>query len=113
MRLFKKELKEPVSEKTETEKLMELIDLLKKVLIEIENEKNNPTLWRPTLLKNVVEPEILEILEHAENGEIFFKYGSDQRRLETDYFISDSIEPLHLTKLGCSIDEFEKVYYKL
>ena len=112
MKLFKKKSKKMEPERSKVEVLEELIALSEKVLLEIENEKRNPTLWRLDALKDIVEPEMSEILKHAKNGEIFFKYNN-QKLLESAYYMTDTADPLNSTKLGCSINKLQSAYFKL
>lgn len=86
--------------------------ILQEVLFEIEKEKNNPkSIWKPAV--GFIECEICELLSHAQNGEVYFKYGKKQRMLESTYFMTDTFEPVGKTILGEKILEVQKLYDKL
>ena len=83
------------------------------ILKEIIEEENKALIgqseWRISLLKNVVYPEIREINNHASKGEIFFKYGKNQRMLESTYMMLDTFERIGKTKLGRHIFELQHI----
>ena len=96
-------------------KINAFIDLLKETIECAEIERNHidkgvPSDWNYGLLKNVVFPEINELLSYANKGEIYFKYGKKQRRLESTYFLLDSFKRLSETPLGEKILELQHFY---
>ena len=87
---------------------------LKKILNIIEIEINNKnSVWKKELLIRVVKPEIVELYRYFKNGKTFFKFGKNQRMLESTYIITDSIEKLSNTNLGKEILKFQEMYNKL
>ena len=83
------------------------------ILKEIIEEENKALIgqseWRISLLKNVVYPEIREINNYASKGKIFFKYGKNQRMLESTYMMIDTFERIGKTKLGRHIFELQHI----
>jgi len=69
--------------------------------------------WDKDQLKNVVLPEINELLSYALKGKVLLKYGKKQRLLESSYLITDSLEGLSYTALGEKIIELQKLYNSL
>ncbi|WIF88422.1 hypothetical protein [Acholeplasma laidlawii] len=95
-------------------KIEKFVKLLIEILDEVEKEKVNPdSLWHSSLLDNVVVPEISQLLKFAKNGVVYFKYGKKQRRLESTYFILDSMAPLDSVLLGQKILKLQQLYRKL
>lgn len=66
--------------------------------------------WDYKLLQNVVDLEMKELLLHAKNEKVYFKYGKQQRILESTYVITDSTEQLKETTLGRKILELQQMY---
>lgn len=94
------------------------INTLNKVLQEICNEleriangANSP--WSSSVLTDVIRPEIEELLDYADKGEVFFKYGKKQRLLQATYFMIDSLQPLFQTDLGKSLSVLQELYNHL
>ncbi len=69
--------------------------------------------WDYEQIHSVVIPEMEELLMHMENGEVFFKYGKQQRLLESSYLITDSLDCLCETKLGKEILGLQTIYNHL
>ena len=70
-----------------------------------EKEKNaildgKESLWNLEQIQKVIVPEISELLSYANKGKIYFKYGREQRLLESSYLITDSLNDLSHTALG-------------
>lgn len=89
------------------------ICLLVDILDCAEKEKNtilygNLSLWNLEQIQKVIVPEISELLSHAKKGEIYFKYGKEQRLLESSYLITDSLNHLSHTTLGKCILKLQK-----
>jgi len=59
--------------------------------------------------------EITELLQYAQNGTVYFKYGKakSQRMLQSTYFMLDTFIPLDKTLLGIKIFELQDLYRKL
>ena len=84
--------------------------------LKIEKEKlrgGQDSLWTLDALMTVVQPEFKQLLIFASKGEVFFKYGSDHRQLESTVFILSSPEELSKTDLAKSILEFQDLYNSL
>lgn len=95
-------------------KLEKFIQLLREILFEADKEKNSPrSIWRVSLLDNIVVPEISELLKYAQGGEIYFKNGKKQSMLQSSYYITDEMAPLDKTSLGRKILELQQLYRKL
>lgn len=57
-------------------------------------------MWNLEQIQKVIVPEISELLSYANKGKIYFKYGKEQRLLESSYLITDSLNDLSHTALG-------------
>ena len=83
------------------------LNLLNSILDEAVNEEaraqNGNSRWGERELKNIVIPEMNELKLHADRGDVFFKYGKNQRMLESTYLITDSLKELDSTSLGRKI----------
>ena len=95
-----------------------LVTLLESVIscaqLEIKNiNDGNKSSWTLVELEDVVLPEMKELLSHALNGKIFYKYGKNQRLFESSYRMTDSLEHLNNTALGRKISELQKFYNRL
>ena len=77
------------------------------------NVTDRVSIWSVELLKNVVIPEMCELLQHAQNGKVFHKYGKGQRLLESTYLMADSLERLSDSMLGRKILELQNMYNSL
>mgnify|MGYP004484664639 CR=1 FL=1 len=88
-----------------------MIEQLEKVLIILENEiLNKNSLWEKEQLYKIVKPEMEELYEYFKKGRKFFKYGKNQRMLESTYLITDSLKKLKDTNLGREILKLQKIY---
>lgn len=92
--------------------LKKFISCLKSTINKVNEEKNKSELWTNELLI-LIESECLELLEHAEKNEIFFKYGTKNRMLQSTYYMLDSLSHLDSTELGRSISALQQEYNKL
>ena len=59
--------------------------------------------WDLNLLEKCVIPEIAELQQYVLSGELFLKYGKQQRLLESTYMMTDSLNMLNNTPLGIQI----------
>jgi len=91
--------------------LKEIIEIAQIEVNEINDGKCSK--WDVNHLVKVIIPEMKELLSYALNGEVFFKYGPNQRLLESSYIIVDSLERLNDTKLGKKIEELQALYNSL
>ena len=66
--------------------------------------------WCVEWLKNIVLPEMTELLTYAENQKVFFKWGADQRMLESAYLLTDSLGILNSTELGQKVSKLQEIY---
>ena len=94
------------------------ICLLVDILDCAEKEKNTilegkDSLWNLEQIQKVIVPEINELLSHANNGKIYFKYGKKQRLLESSYLITDSLNDLSHTTLGECVLKLQNLYDSL
>ena len=100
------------------DKMNLFIDLLRDVLECANNElteiqNGHSSLWEKGLIEDVVIPEMSELLEHALEGEIHFKYGEKQRLFLSTYFMTDTLVNLNDTCLGKKITALQKLYTSL
>lgn len=56
--------------------------------------------WWFNHLEGVILPEAKELLKYILEGQLFLKYGKDQRLLESAYAITEWIIPVAYTPLG-------------
>lgn len=56
--------------------------------------------WWINHLEGVILPEAEELLKYILEGQLFLKYGKDQRLLESTYAITEWIIPVAYTPLG-------------
>ena len=68
------------------------------------------SLWNLEQIQKVIVPEISELLSYANKGTIYFKYGKKQRRLESSYLITDSLNDLSHTALGECVLRLQNLY---
>ncbi len=88
-----------------------MIEQLKKILIIIENEiSDEHSLWDKDQLIKVIKPEMEELYDYFKSGKKFFKYGKNQRMLESTYLITDSLKNLKNTNLGKEILKLQNIY---
>jgi len=64
--------------------------------------------WNVNLLEKCVIPEMVELQQHVLRGELFLKYGKQQRLLESAYMLTDSLNLLTNTPLGIQISMLQK-----
>ena len=94
--------------------IRKLKDVIELVAYECDSiDAGNSSRWNKDQLKNVVYPEIHELLTYALKGKVLFKYGKQQRLLESSYLLTDSLEKLNNTALGEKIIELQKLYNSL
>ena len=94
--------------------LKQLINLSNEIIECAEAESvrihsGHPSQWNVNQL-DVVRIEISEILSFALKGKVFFKYGKDQRMLESTYILTDSLSKITNTPLGRKIIELQELY---
>lgn len=68
------------------------------------------SLWNLEQIQKVIVPEISELLSYANKGKIYFKYGKEQRLLESSYLITDSLNDLSHTALGECVLRLQNLY---
>lgn len=68
------------------------------------------SLWNLEQIQKVIVPEISELLSYANKGKIYFKYGKEQRLLESSYLITDSLNDLSHTALGERVLRLQNLY---
>lgn len=91
-----------------------MVEQLKKILTIIEDEiKSEDSIWEKQQLVSIIKPEIEELYNHFNNEKVFFKYGKNQRMLESTYIITDSMKNLKNTNLGKEIIKLQEMYNKL
>jgi hypothetical protein len=90
--------------------VQQLEEILVEVDKEIENVKNGQkSPWSQRVLENVVKPEMNDLLTYAKKGLRFYKYGKKHNRLESVYWMTDSLEHLSSTPIGKKINQLK--YY--
>lgn len=88
-----------------------MIEQLKKILIILENEIfDENSIWDKDQLTKVIKPEMEELYNYFKSGKKFFKYGKNQRMLQSTYLITDSIKNLKNTILGKEILKLQNMY---
>ena len=88
-----------------------MIEQLKKILIIVENEIfDENSLWDKDQLITVIKPEMEELYNYFKSGKELFKYGKNQRMLESTYLITDSMKNLKNTNLGKEILKLQNIY---
>ena len=81
--------------------------------LKVEKEKvksGAQSFWTMDALLHVVQPEFKTLMMYASRGEVYFKYGSDHRQLESTVLILSSMQLLGQTDLAKSILEFQDLY---
>lgn len=94
------------------------LNLLHEIVTCIDEECNKISVggyseWDYSILRNIVLPEISELLVYARRGIVYFKYGKAHRQLQATYLLTDSLLPLNKTTLGFKISELQKIYNSL
>lgn len=64
--------------------------------------------WNVEQLERVVIPEMITLRQYILRGELFLKYGEQQRLLESTYLLTDSLNMLSNTPLGLQIGNLQK-----
>ena len=64
--------------------------------------------WNVDQLERVVIPEMIELRQYLLRGELFLKYGKQQRLLESTYLLTDSLNMLSNTPLGLQIRKLQE-----
>lgn len=59
--------------------------------------------WDADQLEQVVIPEMTQLLHSLTKGELFLKYGKQQRLLESTYLLTDSVNMISNTPIGLLI----------
>ncbi len=82
---------------------------------EMENIRNNkPSEWPPSLLQDLVYPEIKELYDYAKEGKAPLGTRIKRfRRLMSVYFMLDTLENFKDTPLGRKISELGDIYCTL
>lgn len=97
-----------------TKTIGQFLNLLNSILNEAVNEearvKNGNSRWTEKELKNIVIPEMNKLKLLAERGVVYYKYGKNQRMLESTYLITDSLKALDSTSLGRMITLLQDMY---
>ena len=94
--------------KIELESILREIKFLKQ-----QTDLGNDILWTKQQIEEIVEPEIVELYSYANKGVVYFKYGKKQRRLESSYCLTDSLQNLNSTDLGLKIINLQEIYNRL
>lgn len=59
--------------------------------------------WELSQLDGVVLPEMNELMQYLDRGQLYLKYGRHQRLLESAYILTDSLKTITDTQLGVHI----------
>ena len=84
-------------------KVLELAKKEEKIISEGNSD------WSISLIQNIIVPEMSALLSYAEKKQVYFKYGKEQRLLESTYYVGDALKPLQLTKLGKAIYKVQDI----
>lgn len=64
--------------------------------------------WNGDQLERIVITEMVELRQYLLRGELFLKYGKQQRLLESTYLLTDSLYMLSNTPLGLQISNLQE-----
>lgn len=96
--------KEDQEEYTKT--LNNIIDFAHQEIAAIRNgEISN---WNLKQLELIILPEMQELLQYMLNGDLFLKYGKQQRLLESTYLLTDALNDITNTPLGVQIIKLQE-----
>ena len=70
--------------------------------------KGGSSYWNANQLERVVIPEMIELLRYMLRGDLFLKYGKQQRLLESTYLLTDSVNMLSRTLIGIQIRRLQE-----
>ena len=70
--------------------------------------KGGSSYWNANQLERVVIPEMIELLRYMLRGDLFLKYGKQQRLLESTYLLTDSVNMLSRTLIGIQISRLQE-----
>ena len=87
---------------------VKFVDALKDAIDRAEKEialimGGNHSEWELDHLRNVVIPELSELAEHAQKGEVYFKYGLHACLLYSSYLMTDSLRQAELHQMALMI----------
>lgn len=93
---------------TSEEDLKEYKEILDNIIVLAHHEaamirNGGESCWDLNLLEKCVIPEMAELQQYALSGELFLKYGKQQRLLESTYMMTDSLNMLNQSPLGIQI----------
>lgn len=70
--------------------------------------KGGISCWNADQLAHIVIPEMTQLRQYLLKGELFLKYGKQQRLLESTYLMTDSLHMLRHTPLGVQIANLQE-----
>ena len=97
---------------TKIDDLKEYKEILENIIDLVEHEisfitNGGTSDWYFNHLEGVILPEAKELLEYILKGQLFLKYGRNQRLLESTYMLTDWIIPVDYTPLGILIRKLQ------
>jgi hypothetical protein len=101
--------------KKRSKHIQEYVNQIERVLYETKSEiskcrQNLQTIWDLVSLQEVIIPEIEELFFYAKKGEIYYKYGENQRMLLSTHLLTDSMAGLSRSQLGVEILALQEIY---
>ena len=95
---------------------VKFVDALNDAIIRAEREitlimDGNHSEWEIGHLRRVVIPELSELAEHAQKGEVYFKYGLHACLLYSSYLMTDSLKKLNGSYVGDGINKVQEMYW--
>ena len=94
-------------EREEYEKLLDSIIALAQHEVDLIS-KGGISCWNADQLAHIVIPEMTQLRQYLLKGELFLKYGKQQRLLESTYLMTDSLNMLSRTPLGGQIRNLQE-----
>jgi hypothetical protein len=97
-------------------KIEKFINLLQEIIFEMDREMARlDSIWNKDFLGKWGKPEMIALLQQAQNGEINSKYGSGkkQKMLQSTYYIIDKPPINGKNYLEDKILELQELYNKL
>ncbi|HEY8419424.1 MAG TPA: hypothetical protein VIL03_03210 [Clostridia bacterium] len=74
---------------------------------ELKKVAAGQSIWSQKQLEKIIQPEMMELLEHAKRGEILMKRN---KKLRSTYFLVETNIPYDRTDLGKKILELQGIY---
>ena len=100
----------PIANKKDQEEYKKLLDsIIALAQHEVAQVSNGGfSCWDADQLAHIVIPEMRQLRQYLLKGELFLKYGKQQRLLESAYLMTDSLNMLSHTPLGIQIRNLQE-----